>query len=287
MHSFAHRYVCQPPKQAPRLSARGAWAAGILALAAVTIFLPVTAFAQDAGQSLSATIDQACANHGAALKWIAGIAGTSVLASLIANFRRKLPPLLVKLLDLAALNFVRALKTAAEQAPKAAPLFILGLALFMGGCQITGNVQADTAANIAAMQAFAPKVEAANAQALAQIQAFNAGALTDALAVGKAACADVAVLNAAYQAAQTAVTAALSADPKVLAGFEAAQLTVKLGCATIDAADPANPPATLANAVTSVVQALPQIQAALNAPLAAAVPAAPVAPVVPVAPATN
>ncbi len=244
-----------------------------LGLALGLFLLPALALAQDA--SVGSIIDQACADHGELLKWIAGIAGTSTIASLLANFRSRLPGIVVRLLDVVALNLIAALKTAAKEAPKAAPLLILGFGLALGGCQITGDIAADTAANTAAMQAFAPKVQAANAEAIAKIHAFNEGVVTDAVAVGQAACADAALLDTAVAMAQPAMAATV--DPKVLAAQAGVRTSVKSACAIIAQADPSTPAASVATAVASVVAALPQLKATLAAGPAAAAAEAPAA----------
>lgn len=245
----------------------------LIALAAGAVagllFATAFAFAQDA--TTSSLIDQACANNGEMLKWAAGIFGTSTAASLLANFRSRLPVTLVKVLDIVALNLFAFLKAAAQNAPKAAPVLLLAVALpILGACQITGNVSADTQANIAKLQAFAPQVQAFNADALAKIDAFNKGALTDIVVVGKAACGDAAMLDGAFQLAKPIMLAA-SVDPKVLASEAGVMVGVNLGCRVIAAADTSNPPATVASAVTTVITALPQLKAALaNGPPAAA-----------------
>lgn len=63
--------------------------------------------------NIPAIADTVCSNDGAVLKYALGLLGTSTVASIVANFRSKLPPIVIKVLDLLALNFVKTVEQAA------------------------------------------------------------------------------------------------------------------------------------------------------------------------------
>lgn len=61
-------------------------------------------------------IDAACANNGALLHWaFHALLGTSVAASVVANFRKYLTPAQAKAADVIALNLVKAAADHAAQ----------------------------------------------------------------------------------------------------------------------------------------------------------------------------
>lgn len=93
-----------------------------------------------------------CADNGAVISWsLNALLGASTVASVAANFRKRLPPGLIRFLDVLALNFAAAIKQAAseEQAPadkapgaivKMLPLFLaLGLAATLAACAGAGT----------------------------------------------------------------------------------------------------------------------------------------------------
>lgn len=83
-------------------------------------------------------IGAACADNGALLKALVGLFGTTAAASLCANLRNRLPAGVVTVLDLLALNFVRAVEASADAAKKTAPVLLaLVLAGALGACQAT------------------------------------------------------------------------------------------------------------------------------------------------------
>lgn len=102
---------------------------GIVALIACMILMPFLVHAQEPVQDVVAAV---CADNGSlivqAIAWIGGTVGA---ASLLANFRNKLPPPLVAVLDTLALNFVKALVASR----KAAVVFLLVAAAGLAACQ--------------------------------------------------------------------------------------------------------------------------------------------------------
>jgi len=64
----------------------------------------------------NAVVDLACRDGGAGLTYaLTGLFGLVAGASALANFRSKIPPGLVKLLDLLALNFIKGLHVPQEK----------------------------------------------------------------------------------------------------------------------------------------------------------------------------
>lgn len=94
------------------------------------------AFAQDANTDVAhAVVNAVCSNTDTLYKIVAAILGIPVVASLLVNFRNRLPPGAVAFLDALALNFVKAAVAAAQDARKAAPVIAL---VFLGGLGVAG-----------------------------------------------------------------------------------------------------------------------------------------------------
>jgi len=136
-------------------------------LALAGILFPLAAFAQAPADlpALDQIADIACANDEAVLKWILGMLAVPAVASILANFRNRLPAWLVKAIDALALNFVKA-------APKAAPVLLIGLVLALGACT---SAQMQTAATdaqttVKAIQAACAAAQQAEAAAKATLK---------------------------------------------------------------------------------------------------------------------
>lgn len=161
-------------------------------------------------------IDAACANNGSALHWLVYILGGSVAASVLANFRNKLPPVVVTVLDTLAINFVKTLQASADAAKKSAPaLLVLVLA---------GGVLAGCAAfNAKVVDPLITAISKINNTAIADLQTAEA--------VAKAAtppdadgfnCANAAILVSGQ--IQTVLKAAGTTNAGVLTTAELASL---------------------------------------------------------------
>jgi hypothetical protein len=167
--------------------------------------------------------------------------------------------------------------------PQAGAAAAIACCMMIGGltaCQITGNLDADTQANLKKLQDFAPQVAAFDAKAQVDIAAFNAGAITHAAAVGKSACGLAAMDHGLFQLALPIAVATGAASPAIGTTEAAVMGGVELGCAVLDKADPSTPAATIAEATASVLAAVPQIKDAVKAiaPDAAAAATAPATP---------
>ena len=100
-------------------------AAGLLALAGSTLCICVSASAAEPLQ-IPSLADVACGSDAAWLQWALGVVALPVAASVLANFRNRLPPALAAALDAIALNFVKAAKTTPPAVAVAALLLLTG-----------------------------------------------------------------------------------------------------------------------------------------------------------------
>jgi hypothetical protein len=155
----------------------------------------------------------------------------------------------------AVLNAVKEAKPAAKTIIL---LPLVGMALLLQACQLTGNISADTAA-------FASQVAAFDAKAQSDIAALNSGAITDAVAVGKSSCGFISMQNGLFNLVALPLIAAGSVAPSVGASEQAVMGGVNLACNAIDTADPAAPAAAVAAAVAAVLAAVPTVKANLQA----------------------
>ncbi len=106
------------------------------ALALVSVAAIAVAVAQDG--AADRIVGAACANNGALLKWLVGLFGTTAGASLLANFRNRLPAGVASVLDVLALNFVRAVESSASAAKKSTPAL---LALLLAAAALSACAQ--------------------------------------------------------------------------------------------------------------------------------------------------
>ena len=144
---------------------------------------------------LNQVITDVCANSGALLKFAAYAGGTISAASLLANFRKLLPAPIASMLDLVALNLVKAAAQTADQAKKAASALaiVVGLSLALSAC--AGSPQAPATQGNGAPVATAPAIN--SAQALYYLQ--SAGCVGELLA---GVAAPVVLLEADAKGAQ-------------------------------------------------------------------------------------
>lgn len=97
-----------------------------LAVAIPCLFAAASARAADIPAIYQAA-DAFCADDARLLKWALGVLALPVAASILANFRNRLPPALVAAIDAVALNFVKA-------TGKTAPILAMAVILALAGC---------------------------------------------------------------------------------------------------------------------------------------------------------
>lgn len=104
------------------------FAVGLLSLAGSTLCVSIFASAATLELSrISPIADVVCGDDAALLEWGLGVLGVPVAASIVANFRNRLPSALVAAIDALALNFVKSVA-------KTAPLLAAALVLGLSGC---------------------------------------------------------------------------------------------------------------------------------------------------------
>lgn len=147
----------------------------ILASAFALAFLSTVGVAVAQHVAADRIVGLACADNGAVLQWLVGLFGTTAAASLFANLRNRLPAGVVALLDLLALNFVRAVEMSADAAKKTAPaLLALILAGALGACQASlPNGQAVTTDPVSATLLKLSSATIPDLQAAADAKAHN------------------------------------------------------------------------------------------------------------------
>ena len=103
------------------------FAAGPLALAGLILCVSVSASAAllDLSQ-IPPIANVVCGSDVDLLKWALGVVAVPVAASILANFRNRLPPAFVAAIDAVALNFVKAAKTAPPMVAAAVLFFLTG-----------------------------------------------------------------------------------------------------------------------------------------------------------------
>ena len=100
---------------------------------AAVLFLAFSASARDLRiPAIDSISDLACAHDAGLLKWALGTLALPVIASALANFRKRLPPRVANAIDVLALNFVKA-------AAKSAPMIVLAACLDLAACSSAEN----------------------------------------------------------------------------------------------------------------------------------------------------
>jgi hypothetical protein len=168
----------------------------------------------------------ACANQALLVKILGIVAGTislPVVASIAANFRKKLPPWLVNILDAVALNFIKQATTAAKTAPA------LALAVLLAACTVSnGSVSngwtVTSAVNVtyaagAAIEADLLTLEPQMPAQKALIKAFGQALSTG---IQSQAAAMVAGESAGQQTMDTVINVVIASLPNTMALIDSA-----------------------------------------------------------------